>query len=204
MESKLLSELNGNPKNPRRISKHDFDALLESIRKFGNLSDIVFNETTGRLVGGHQRVQAFKALGGEHKIVFEPRYDAPNRQGTVALGRFEHEGEMFNCRLVVWDEPTEIAANIAANRVQGEWDLDLLAQANQFVLENGSEELLLQSGQTINEINDLGKMTGSVEPDPSEAPNEPPMIIRVECDSDQQMTELFSELQARGLRVKVI
>jgi len=204
METKEFDELKPNPKNPRDISDHDFDALVESIRRFGDLSGVVFNQTTSHLVGAHQRIKAFQKLGGRHQIFIDSRFEAPNRQGTVAIGRFEHEGEMFGYREVQWDKATEIAASRAANRIRGNDNLELLAEANQYLIENGQTELLKATGQMPDEINDLLKMSGAAEQKPEEAPKEPPMIIRVECDSDQQMSDLFNELRQRGLKVKVI
>src|SRR5436853_352297 len=65
MDTKDLNDLKGNPKNPRTISKHDFEALKKSILKFGDLSGVIFNKRTGHLAGGHQRIEAFKALTGQ-------------------------------------------------------------------------------------------------------------------------------------------
>jgi hypothetical protein len=204
LETKNLRDIKPNPSNPRKISDFDFNNLVESIRRFGDLSGVIENETTGHLVGAHQRLKAFEKLGGEHKIIFDTRFDAPNKHGTIAIGRFEHEGELFGYRLVRWDKATEIAASRAANRIQGQDDLDLLAEANQYLIEQGETDLLAATGQTPDEINDLLKMSGVVDQKPEEAPKEPPMVIRVQCDNDQQMSELFEELKQRGLKVKVV
>ncbi len=204
MDSKNLRDIKPNPHNPRKISEWDFNALVESIRRFGDLSGVVENETTGHLVGAHQRLKAFERLGGENKIIIKSRFDTPNKQGTIAIGRFEHDGELFGYRLVRWDKATEIAASRAANRIQGQDDLELLAEANQYLIENGETELLAATGQMPDEINDLLKMSGVVDQKPEEAPKEPPMIIRIECESDEQMSDLVAELKERGLRVKVV
>lgn len=166
METKDLSSLNDNPKNPRTISTHDFDALKQSIQEFGDLSCIVFNLTTQRLVGGHQRRRAFEALTGEKKIIIRERYPAPNKQGTVAIGYIVYDNEMYPYREVQWDEAKELEANIAANRIQGEWDEDLLAEVNQEILELGGE--LTITGQTDEEIEELLKATG-----PDQEPTDP-------------------------------
>ncbi len=56
-----LGQLEGNPKNPRRITDKKLDMLKKAVSEFGDLSGIVFNRTTGQLVGGHQRVKVLPA-----------------------------------------------------------------------------------------------------------------------------------------------
>ncbi|MFM7852284.1 MAG: ParB N-terminal domain-containing protein, partial [Flammeovirgaceae bacterium] len=55
-----ISNLNPNPKNPRKISEEGLKALKTSLEKFGDLSGVVYNRTTKQLVGGHQRVKIFQ------------------------------------------------------------------------------------------------------------------------------------------------
>lgn len=171
MELKSLEQLNKNPKNPRKISKQDFANLKQSIAKFGDLSGIVFNRTTGRLVGGHQRIEAFNALPSKAQVIITQNFDQPNQVGTVALGYVDYNNEQYAYREVQWDEATETAANIAANRIQGEFDLDLLAELNQELaqLEN-ADEMLKLTGQSDKELERLNKMAG-IEPE-SEVPDE--------------------------------
>ncbi len=170
MDSKSLEDIKGNPKNPRTISKQDFDALKQSILKFGDLSGMIYNVRTERLAGGHQRREAFRAMSGDKQIIITQRFDTPTPQGTSAIGYVQFNGEQYPYREVDWDEGTELAANIAANRISGEFDLDLLAQVNYEIsqMEN-AEELLGLTGQTEDEINKLLDMVGANgESDPSE------------------------------------
>lgn len=203
MESKNLRDIKPNPKNPRKIADPQLNALVESLRHFGDLSGVVENETTGHLVGAHQRLKAFGRLGGEHKVIIDHRYEAPNRVGTVAIGHFEHDGEIYGYRAVQWELATEIAANKAANGIQGYDDLELLSEANQYLIENDHMDLLALSGQSEEDVLALQKASGIADNEQDGAPKEPPMIIRIECDNDQQMTDLFAELKERGLKVKV-
>lgn len=160
-EHKQIAELKGDPKNPRLISKEDFEALKKSIAEFGDLSGIVNNIRTDKLVGGHQRTEGFKALPGEKQVVITERYPEPNRQGTVAIGYILYDGEKYPYREVDWDEGRQHAANIAANRIQGQWDKELLAQVTYEIsqLQNGAE-LLALTGQRESEISDLLDMVG--------------------------------------------
>jgi hypothetical protein len=164
METLDINSLKGNPKNPRRINKHDYEHLKQSIKRFGNLSDVVRNIRTDQLVGGHQRTNGFKELGGTVHIT--ERYEQPNSVGTVAIGHIQIGDERFGYREVDWSPEWETAANIAANRIQGEFDQDLLAELDYELsqLENGAE-LLDLTGQREDEI---AKLLGSVSGDGEE------------------------------------
>lgn len=154
VEPITIDELNENPKNPRQISKHDYDALVASIKRFGDLSGIVFNRRTQQLVGGHQRIKVFKELGGQP--VVEERFEQANSVGTIARGHVMLGDEKYGYREVDWDPDFEAAANVAANRIQGDWNLDLLAEINyQISQADNSAELLALTGQTEDEISKL-------------------------------------------------
>lgn len=162
LETKDINELKGNPKNPRTISEHDAKALAKAMDEFGDMSGIVFNVRTQQLVGGHQRISVLtKLMQGEKKVVITTRFDEPDSAGTVAIGFVEYKNKQFSYREVDWDEGRELAANIAANRISGEFQLDMLAQINYELsqLEN-AQELLDLTGQTQDEINKLLDMVG--------------------------------------------
>ena len=163
MDTKNIDELKGDPKNPRFISKHDGEALARSMSEFGDLSCIVFNIRTQQLVGGHQRINILQqVLSGAKQITITTRFDVPDQVGTTALGYVVYENRQFAYRGVDWDEGRQKAANIAANRIQGEFNLDMLAQVNYEIsqLENGAD-LLAQTGQMQDEIDRLLDMVGA-------------------------------------------
>lgn len=114
-----ISDLNKNQENPRTITDAKKKMLLKALRRFGDLSGIVYNTKTHRLVGGHQRRDIFDP---KTPIVISKSYSKPTKTGTTAEGYIEAKGERFVYREVYWDEPTERAANIAANKGAGEWD----------------------------------------------------------------------------------
>lgn len=120
-----LKDLTPNPKNPRKISDKKLEMLSQSLRKFGSLDGIVFNKRTKRLVGGHQR----QKVSQNTEIEFTQIYEEPTRTGTVAEGFIRIDGEKFPYREVDWDETTEKAATIAANKGAGEWEASLLTGA---------------------------------------------------------------------------
>tara|TARA_Y100000592_G_scaffold98303_1_gene171057 strand:+ start:2746 stop:3333 length:588 start_codon:yes stop_codon:yes gene_type:complete len=88
--------------NPRQISATDYDALKDSISKFGMAEPIVVNSNPDRegiVIGGHQRLRACMDLGIK---------EVP-------------------CFLVNLEEKDERELNIRLNRNHGEFDFDALA-----------------------------------------------------------------------------
>ncbi|RYF44795.1 MAG: hypothetical protein EOO38_17195 [Cytophagaceae bacterium] len=127
MANKTLAGLKPNPKNPRKITDVKARMLRDSLARFGDISGLVFNRTSGQLVGGHQRVEAFKGLGASD-VTITKAYKVASHAGTVAEGHVDISGERYAYREVEWDEATEKAANLAANKGAGEWDLAQVAE----------------------------------------------------------------------------
>lgn len=106
--------------NPRKITDEKLIMLGKAMKEFGDLSGIVFNIRTKRLIGGHQR---YKHLNPEWTIKKTKHHD---KCGTVAVGSIQTpEGDWFY-REVDWEEKKELAANVAANKHGGEFDFPLL------------------------------------------------------------------------------
>lgn len=156
METKGLEELKPDPRNPRIMGQHDATALRNSMFKFGDLGCVVFNVRTQQMVGGHQRRNMFEHLPGDRRIVVEHRYQTPDEVGTVALGYIFIGNRQFAYREVDWDENTQHAANIAANRISGDFDQALLAELTyELSIQENGPELLALTGMTEEEWNKL-------------------------------------------------
>lgn len=110
-----LENLKANSKNPRVITDEKLRLLEKSLKKFGSLDGFIYNLKTKRLVGGHQRKKIFKAA----KIIKVKGTD----QGYAIWN-----GMKFPYREVNWSEEKEKAANIAANKGAGDWDLPKLGE----------------------------------------------------------------------------
>ena len=128
-----LKDLRANPKNPRKISDEKLKQLKKALLEFGDLSGIVYNTRTKQLVGGHQRSRILDAAS---VIEIQKKYKKPTSTGTVGEGYVIVRGERYSYREVNWDEMREKAANLAANKNAGEWDLpqlkDWLKDLNSF------------------------------------------------------------------------
>ena len=132
-----INELNKYHKNPRKITSKQHDFLEQTMQEFGDLSGVVFNKTTGEVVGGNQRTSIFKKYADKVKI--EKTEQPKDAQGTIAIGYIDFNGSKFSYREVEWDTEKEARANIIANKAGGFWDNDVLA--NEF-----DEDLLLSAG----------------------------------------------------------
>lgn len=145
-----LKDLRANPANPRKITDPKLKALKKSLLEFGDLSGFVWNQTTGQLVGGHQRG---KVLPEESTVSIDRSYDPPTRTGTVAEGYIEIDNERFTYREVRWDPTREKAANLAANKHGGEFEMKLLAE---FLIDLDSQNYDLElTGFDEKEIEDI-------------------------------------------------
>ncbi len=119
-----IKDLTPNAKNPRTISDEKLKQLKAALEEFGDLSGIVFNRKTKQLVGGHQRR---KILDPDSVVTITKQFSKPSKTGTVAEGYVMLGTEKFTYREVSWDKHKEMAANIAANKGAGEWDLPELS-----------------------------------------------------------------------------
>lgn len=101
VEQRNPNDLKPNENNPRRITRKELDKLKHSLREFGFVDPIIVNKHADRkdvVVGGHQRLEAAKAIG--LKTVPVTYVDLPRDR--------------------------EEALNIALNRISGDWDEEKL------------------------------------------------------------------------------
>ena len=96
--NKKISELNPAPYNPRKITKKQYEDLKRSIQEFGYIEPIIWNATTGNVVGGHQRLKALTELGFEE----------------------------VECVVIDCSEAQEKMLNITLNNVNGAFEKDML------------------------------------------------------------------------------
>ena len=59
----MLSELHPADYNPRKITDRALTGLGQSMERFGDLADIVWNKRSGNIVGGHQRYRKLLDAG---------------------------------------------------------------------------------------------------------------------------------------------
>jgi hypothetical protein len=116
----LTGGLEAHELNPRKITSEQLSRLQKSMERFGDLSGVIRNRTTRRLIGGHQRTKVF---GADARIELKATFDKPDATGTIALGYiYDKDGNPHAFREVKWPAHIEYAAMIAANAHGGEWE----------------------------------------------------------------------------------
>jgi ParB-like chromosome segregation protein Spo0J len=104
----------------------EYERLKKSVLEFGFVDPLVWNERTGRLVGGHQRLKVLKELG--YKEVEVSVVDLP--------------------------EEKEKALNVALNKIQGEWDEEKLGELLKELKESETVDVTA-TGFSLREIDKL-------------------------------------------------
>ena len=102
IEKKNTADLLPADYNPRKDLKPgdaEYEKLKRSMEQFGYVEPVIWNQTTGRVVGGHQRLKVLMDMGMTE----------------------------VDCVVVAMDEEKEKALNIALNKISGDWDKDKLA-----------------------------------------------------------------------------
>ena len=102
IEKKHTADLMPADYNPRKDLKPgdaEYEKLKRSIEQFGYVEPVIWNKTTGRVVGGHQRLKVLMNLGFTE----------------------------VDCVVVELSEEKEKALNVALNKISGDWDKDKLA-----------------------------------------------------------------------------
>jgi len=88
-----------NPRKDLKPGDAEYEKLKRSLQEFGYVEPVIWNKTTGKVVGGHQRL----------KVLLD-------------MGITEVE-----CVVIEMAEDKEKALNVALNKISGEWDKDKLA-----------------------------------------------------------------------------
>lgn len=102
VETKKISDLKPAPYNPRQELKPgdtEYEKLKRSLEEFGYVEPVIWNERTGYVVGGHQRLAVLSGLGVSE----------------------------IDCVIVDMPEAQEKALNVALNKISGSWDDEKLS-----------------------------------------------------------------------------
>ena len=164
LDVRPLADLAPNPHNPRKITGAKAAMLKKALERFGDLGGIVYNERSRQLVGGHQRAAALPGSS----VVIERRFDAPTPTGTVAEG-YVHTpaGDRFAYRVVSWPPDVEKAANLAANKGAGTFDIAMVSEW-MLELDTGAFQMDLTMFDAAERdalvVGDLGTSTDDAEP----------------------------------------
>lgn len=93
-----------NPRQDLTPEDPEYQKLKRSIDTFGLVEPIVFNEQTGRVVGGHQRLKVLQQEGwSEVDVSVVDLHDQDEKALNVALNRIEGSWDNFKLKEVLED-----------------------------------------------------------------------------------------------------
>lgn len=113
LKAAQLKPANYNPRRDLQPEDAEYQKLRRSIEEFGYVEPIIWNERTGRVVGGHQRLKVLLEKGAEE----------------------------IETVVVDLDEKNEKILNVLLNKVKGRWDIGKLADLLQELDEAGAMDL---------------------------------------------------------------
>lgn len=102
-----------NPRKDLQPEDAEYQKLRRSIEEFGYVEPIIWNERTGNVVGGHQRLKVLLEKGAEE----------------------------IEAVVVDLDDRDEKILNVLLNKVKGRWDIGKLADLLQDLEDAGGMEL---------------------------------------------------------------
>ena len=114
-----------NPRKDLKPGDPEFEKLKRSVEEFGYVEPILWNQRTGVVVGGHQRLKVLQHLGYTE----------------------------VDCVILDLDEKKEKALNVALNKISGDWDLPLLTALLKDLNDGGYDATI--TGFDVSEMSDL-------------------------------------------------
>ncbi len=171
-----------NPRKQLQPGDAAYEKLKQSILRYGNVEPIVWNKTTGNVVGGHQRIQVLQDLGVE-------------------------ESEVSVVELTPQDEK---ALNVALNKIEGEWDDEKLVVLLEDITATGGDVSI--TGFDNDELTALfGQLVSEKSKDPvSEANSKRPFNYQEQygviiiCKDESEQEQVYTVLVAQGYECRVV
>ena len=193
------SEIKKAPYNPRDIDPFALKKLGDGLSKFGLVEPLVWNQRTGNLVGGHQRISLIDA-----KFNNDPDYDVP-----VAVVDLD-EKEERELNILLNNEATQGVYDVSkleaifredgANPFNAGFDLmDLQQLFPTDTVEEFMEKYLPQA--ELDEIHKLAQVPGT--PPPEEVQQAALDIQQIKAARQKHMTGNREDLRADHLVVVV-
>lgn len=188
------AELLADGDNPREISDEAAGGLRSSLKRFGDISGVVFNKRTGELVCGHQRMTQFRAEYGDQPI--EP---IDTETGRIYTPDRQH---FLNVRVVDWSPAKQRAANVAANnqKIAGRFTDDL----STYLLEVQAD-LQEEEPGALDDCLLIDLLDVQLEPEePKNVDISERYQVVVDLESEEQQKEVHELLTQKGWKCRVL
>ena len=162
-----------NPRADLQPDDPEYKRIEKSLDEFDLVEPLVWNEATGNLVSGHQRLKICIARGID----------------------------VVTCSVVhIEDQKKEAALNIALNNAFGKWDYpklkDIISE-----IDDGNFDIEV-TGFDSSELNKMfGIYTDNENPDNTQI-GSGKFGILIECESEFHQSELLSEFISKGIECK--
>jgi hypothetical protein len=190
--------------NPRKITDEAAAGLRASLKRFGDLSGIVYNRGTGELVTGHQRMDQIRAEFGERDV--EVVDEAAGLYGIRVDG--EH---YFPVRVVDWSQAKQRAANVVANnaKIQGEFTAELSTYLLSVEAELSEQMPGVLDELLLVDLLAAGMSTADASNDPEQVEFEAQSVpdvyqVVVDCENEDAQKALYEKLLADGYEPKLL
>ena len=173
-----VDELRPSPYNPRKDltpSDLEYRQIKRSIERWGLVENLVYNNRTGFLVGGHQRLKVLQELNIDEIPV----------------------------AVVDLDENEEAALNVALNKLDGQWDMPKLAELLSKLDSEGYDATL--TGFTVAEMEQIIIGPDTIQEQGFESEEwQSRFEVVVECENETDQENLFKNLTEQGYTCRVL
>jgi ParB-like chromosome segregation protein Spo0J len=182
---------------PRNPKEHDLGAINQSIERFGFVNPIIVDETSGKIVAGHGRVDTLQQL----KV-----------SGAKAPAGITTAGNTWLVpviRGVAFKSESEAEAYIVADNqltILGGWDD---AKLGQVLADLAAQDGLDGTGFDKDDVDDLLKRLNGEDESPA-TPRDQGQLgelqyrIVVECGNEQEQVRLLEKFDAEGIVCKAL
>jgi ParB-like chromosome segregation protein Spo0J len=173
-----LSELHQDPDNARAHNAKNLEAIVGSLRAFGQVEPLVVNARNQRIVGGNGRFEAMQALGWTSvQVTYVDLDDLHARALALALNR--------SAELAEWD--TMRLERAIGNLQQDNFALD---------------EIGFSDEDVARILRDSPSDQGAAETD--NKPITSQYLVLVSCTSEAHQVEVLDELVQKGYDCKAL
>lgn len=166
-----------NPRKDLKPGDPEYDKLRKAILEFGLVVPLVWNERTGNLVSGHQRLKILQERGDT----------------TVSVS------------VVDLDDRSEKAMNLALNKHSGEWDPALLVElVAELDAANYDIEIAGFDAEELKKLVESVENEPEVAHDNRQGSIEEQYSVLIECKDEQDQARLLEQFSEQGLKCRAL